>query len=145
MEMKKQYIYILITLITIFLSCREEATYTNYTLKNNTEHKIELISLNTTFEIEDSILLLKHESKEYDFNVRGKGGSLSLFGYQYVEAVYDDTISIMHGDINIAVKRNLLEIASYEGGIVEEKSYYITYEYEYEFTEVDYQEALDAQ
>ncbi len=147
----KKIIFKLCTLYGIMffiLSCDiDYDTETKYTLVNNSNHRINMSIRNPSGTRDKMTLILNNEeSKSFSFSDQTSKNSPFIIRPEnlFVDTTiicYDDTICVIH-QINykcIKEDRCLLNIESYTGGYVGE----LYYKYRYEFTEEDYQKALE--
>jgi len=138
------FILLLISISLLFSQCMEEWTVTKYHYKNETNHEISLISCRIDLTKIDSIQILPGKSLDYSFEYEGKSNPYLFLMYEkYYFISYDDSILILHGDLANPVNRNILQLESYSGGLIDEGRNYNSFEYGYIFTEADYQEALE--
>ena len=128
-------------LIVFSSSCVEEDEYAiTYIIENNSSHTIAFDFF--TKKKHESFILASNEIKEYSKSSRGKF-STSWFPFQAraidsIKVTFNNTISVFHGSTLYNLKRNLLLKNSFKQ--VTDNS--ILREFEYVFTEEDYQEAL---
>ena len=116
---------------------------TNFKIVNSSEEKIELIKYFRN-NLPSNIIIQINEVVDIDKNgLKGQYVPDTLFeGYDSIRVIFNDLVSIMHKRITEEgkdVNRNLLFLDSYTGGVVNDHRF----EYEYIFTDNDYQEALD--
>ncbi|HBK72321.1 MAG TPA: hypothetical protein DDZ39_11825 [Flavobacteriaceae bacterium] len=129
-------------LLTLGISCVEEDEYvTTYTIENTSSYTI-AFNFFSKFNYE-SFILEPNEIKKYKNTPRG-GFSSTFFPFEAVDSIkvtFNDNISVFHGSTLYNLKRNLLLKSSFKQ--VTDKA--TLREFEYVFTEEDYQEALTHQ
>ena len=81
-----------------------------------------------------------------DFSDRGEGGPLANANISIPDSVavtYNDTLTVFHNCWRYTMNRDIKNVNSYTGGekIETKKNVLYYYEYEYEFTNADFEEA----
>jgi len=132
-------------LITLISCKKEKETNYSYYIINDSNYKIYLQNYSGGEMIED-ITILPSDNFLKESNSRGFNDPKPPSFGDSIKVIFNDTIAITHGGTTYDVNRNIKNLESYTGGSKETDSkHFILYEYEYIFTNDDYQEAVDNQ
>ncbi|MCK5846627.1 MAG: hypothetical protein KAG84_04255 [Bacteroidales bacterium] len=132
---------IISTIFFLLSSCIKESpeTYSEYFISNNTSNKIILVNYKKGL-ANDSLSININESYVSSASLKGGSPSPPPFSADSTKVIFNDTISIVHYRIEGQdILRNIFLEESWDGGSISEYKY----RYEYNFSEKDYQEAID--
>jgi hypothetical protein len=144
MLLKSKLIYFLF-FVFVFAACKkEEATGIGFTFKNYSGHKVEV----TGFSFNTDPTLIEKDSPIQNYEeIRGFASAISNppINKSQITVVFDDSIIVAHAD-SLELAKDLRFMESYLGGEVPtDKDWLKLFEFEYVFTEADYEEALSHQ
>lgn len=140
--MKK--IFVLISITSLFFACIKEdpITISNFTILNQSTNKITVTTYSNKNVMYDSMLIKPNEnfviSENLEEGLRFQLGEMNraiiLFNDSIFYTVYRDSLSKLPSG-------NILKLEDWSGGRIDDYHY----EYEFNFTEADYLEALKHQ
>ena len=140
--MKKIFLFIILAIF--FYACIKEdpITISNFTILNQSKNKITVTTYSNKNVMYDSIILLsgsdfsihKTNVAGVDFQLGDMNRAIITFNDSIFYTVYRDSLSKLPSG-------NILKLEDWSGGKIDEYHY----EYEFNFTEADYLEALKHQ
>ncbi len=144
--MKK--IFVLISITSLFFACIKEDpdTITNYNIKNISGQKITIVPefplVGSGFSI-DSIILQNNENYEIQYSEPGGYFGIPLDDVSLLRIYFNDTTLIVNyrDSLSYFPSGNIQKLSNWTGGKIDDYHY----EYEFKFTEEDYQEVLKLQ
>lgn len=140
---------ILFLMLVIIVSCnKEEQSSYKITVVNNSSHTIKIKPFSFEYIKGSDSAVLQPNDREVimDFSERGDSGPLANANISTPDTIavtYNDTLTVYHNCWCYTMNRDLKRVSSYTGGEkqVTKKNVSYYYEYEYEFTNADFEEA----